>query len=155
MNELSSSYEELISSLTSLLSGESDSIALLSQFTAFVYHQLPELSWVGIYLLKDNQLVLGPFQGKPACYRIPLGKGVCGTSAKEQRTLVVDNVNDFPDHIACDAGSESEIVIPLKKDRRLIGVLDIDSYQPGRFSSQDKVGLEKLSEQLVLALNNR
>ncbi|WP_344432425.1 GAF domain-containing protein, partial [Amycolatopsis minnesotensis] len=102
----------------------------------------PDVNWVGFYLLKGNELVVGPFQGKPACVRIRMGEGVCGTAAEKQETLVVDDVEDFPGHIACDAASRSEIVIPLLREGQLIGVLDIDAPTPKRFDAQDREGLE-------------
>jgi GAF domain-containing protein len=109
-----------------------------------LYHALPDLNWTGFYLLKDGVLVLGPFQGKPACVRIEIGKGVCGTAAEQQQTILVDNVHDFPGHIACDSASNSEIVVPLISDGQLIGVLDLDSPSLGRFDDEDARGLNEL-----------
>jgi GAF domain-containing protein len=110
---------------------------------------LPDLNWAGFYLNKGADLVLGPFQGQPACVRIPIGKGVCGTAAKQRQTILVDNVHDFPGHIACDSASNSEIVVPLMKHERLLGVLDLDSPSLGRFDDDDARGLNELVEVLV------
>ena len=111
---------------------------------AVIYHGLPDLNWAGFYLMKDGELVLGPFQGKPACIRIPLGKGVCGTAAETRASQVVPDVHAFPGHIACDAASRSELVVPLVVGDRVIGVLDLDSPSPNRFDHQDREGCEKL-----------
>ncbi|HVQ38634.1 MAG TPA: GAF domain-containing protein, partial [Pyrinomonadaceae bacterium] len=113
-------------------------------FSSLLYHSLPDLNWVGFYLLKEGELVLGPFQGKPACVRIALGKGVCGTAAQQRQTILVDNVHEFPGHIACDSESNSEIVVPLIKDQQLIGVLDLDSPLVRRFDDADANGLNAL-----------
>lgn len=121
-------------------------------FPALLGHFLPDINWSGFYLYDGTELVLGPFQGLPACIRIPLGRGVCGTAAAEQRTLVVDDVHAFPGHIACDAASNSEIVIPLVKNGELIGVLDIDSPLKGRFDHEDRVFLEEFTAILVSSL---
>lgn len=142
-------YESLTSQLKGLLQNERDLIANAANAAALIYHLLPELNWVGFYFFKDGQLVLGPFQGKPACSPIPLGKGVCGTAAEELKTVLVQNVHEFPGHIACDGASNSEIVVPIVKQGRLIGVLDLDSPVVGRFDVQDQIGLEKLVEAFV------
>ena len=117
-------------------------IANLANAAALLYHTLPELNWAGFYMLEGDTLVLGPFQGKTACIRIPMGNGVCGTAAKKNETVVVPDVHRFPGHIACDCASNSEIVIPLRKDGQVIGVLDIDSPVFGRFTDADQKGLE-------------
>jgi len=138
-------YAELTRELQSLLSGETDLIANAANATSLIYHALPDLNWCGVYLLKAGELVVGPFQGKPACVRIALGKGVCGTAAAERKTIVVPDVHAFPGHIACDAASQSEIVIPLMADAGLFGVLDLDSPKLARFDDADRRGLEQLA----------
>lgn len=147
----STGYGELQKQLRALLHGERDSIANLANTAALLWHTLPDLNWAGFYRLVEGQLVLGPFQGKPACVRIPVGKGVCGTAAASQKTMLVPNVHEFPGHIACDAASNSEIVVPLVKDGQLVGVLDLDSPKPGRFDSADQTGLELLAADLIAA----
>ncbi len=142
-------YANLASQLRSLLAGERDFIANAANMSALLFHSLPELNWAGFYLHKDGALVLGPFQGKPACVRIEVGKGVCGTAAAQRQTILVDNVHDFPDHIACDSASNSEIVVPITKDDRLIGVLDLDSPSFARFTEEDARGLNELVEIFV------
>lgn len=121
----------------------------LSQFSALVYDQLPDVNWVGFYLLKDNELALGPYQGKPACMRIQIGRGVCGTSALKVECILVHDVDQFPGHITCDSASKSEIVIPLVKQEKLIGVLDVDSPSLKRFNDEDVKGLSLLVETLL------
>jgi len=143
-------YNTLSKQLDALLTGEADLVANLSNASALLNTFLSEINWVGFYLMKDGELVLGPFQGLPACVRIPVGRGVCGTAAAQKATLVVDDVHAFPGHIACDAASNSEIVIPLIKNNEVIGVLDIDSPIKNRFSEEDKNGLE----QFVITLLN-
>ena len=138
-------YSHLASQLRSLLEGERDFIANAANVSSLLYHALPDLNWAGFYLLKEGELVLGPFQGKPACVRIGMGKGVCGTAAQQRQTILVDNVHDFPGHIACDSESNSEIVLPLVKDGELLGVLDLDSPVLGRFNEQDARGLNELA----------
>ena len=138
-------YEELAAQLRALIEGEEDFIANAANFSALLFHTLPDLNWAGLYLLKGGELVLGPFQGRPACVRIPLGSGVCGKAAEARRTLVVENVHEFPGHIACDAASNSEVVVPLLKGDELLGVLDLDSPSPGRFDREDARGLEALA----------
>lgn len=138
-------YQSLEAQLGGLLAGESDIIANLANTAALLFHSLPDLNWAGFYLLKGEELVLGPFQGRPACVRIPLGRGVCGTAAKEQTTLRVADVEAFPGHIACDSASRSELVVPLiKSDGALLGVLDMDSPIPDRFNHDDEAGAQKL-----------
>lgn len=141
-------YRELAPQLLALLSGEPDLIANLANATAVIRDCVAAASWVGVYLLRGNQLVLGPFQGRVACVRIALGRGVCGTAARERRTIVVPDVDAFPGHIACDAGSKSEIVVPLLCAGRLVGVLDVDSYQPAAFDDVDAEGLGAAAELL-------
>jgi L-methionine (R)-S-oxide reductase len=137
-------YADLASQLKGLMAGESDLIANTANMAAVIYHGLPDLNWAGFYLMKDGELVLGPFQGKPACIRIPIGKGVCGTAAETRASQVVADVHDFPGHIACDAASRSELVVPLLTGDRALGVLDLDSPLPGRFDQQDREGCEML-----------
>jgi GAF domain-containing protein len=137
-------YNQLASQLSSLLAGERDLIANAANFSSLIFHSLPDLNWAGFYFVKDDELVLGPFQGKPACMRIKLGQGVCGTAAAKGVTTIVPNVYEFPGHIACDAASNSEIVVPLLKGERFIGVLDLDSPLQSRFDEDDAAGLEAL-----------
>lgn len=142
-------YRLLIQQLQALLEGEYNKIANLSNASALLNQFLSDVNWVGFYLMENGELVLGPFQGLPACIRIPLGKGVCGTSAKEQKTILVEDVHQFPGHIACDAASQSEIVIPIIKEGQLIGVLDIDSPSKSRFDHIDQLMLEEFVKALV------
>jgi len=144
-------YELVQKQLKALIEGEHNFIANLSNASALLNIFFTDINWVGFYLYEKetNQLVLGPFQGLPACIRIPLGKGVCGTSANKRETIVVDNVHEFPGHIACDAASNSEIVVPMVKDGELIGVLDIDSPLFNRFNETDKNGLEAFINTLL------
>lgn len=142
-------YNLLRKQLVALLDGESNKIANLSNAAALLNQFLDRINWVGFYLTDGDELVLGPFQGLPACVRIPFGKGVCGTSAQEKRTVRVEDVHLFPGHIACDAASQSEIVIPLIKDGIVIGVLDIDSPEKNRFDEIDHENLEKFVEDLL------
>jgi L-methionine (R)-S-oxide reductase len=139
-------YPELRAQLVNLLHDEPDSIANAANTAALLYHSLPDVNWVGFYFLKGGELVLGPFQGKPACVRIPLGKGVCGTAAERRQSIVVPDVDAFPGHIACDTASRSELVVPLVKNGELLGVLDLDSPTPARFDEDDRVGCESLVE---------
>lgn len=141
---LANQYRIVHDQLTALLEGEKNTIANLSNTAALLNQFLPNINWVGFYLLEEDELVLGPFQGLPACVRIPFGRGVCGTSLAQNKTIVVEDVHQFPGHIACDAASRSEIVIPLHKDGEIFGVLDIDSPITNRFSSIDQQGLETL-----------
>jgi len=142
-------YAELGQALEGLLAGERDGIANLANAAALLYATLPDLNWAGFYLARGAGLVVGPFQGKPACVRIALGQGVCGTAAAGRRTLIVPDVHAFPGHIACDAASNSEIVVPLLAGERLIGVMDLDSPRPGRFDAEDGRGLEAFAARLV------
>ncbi len=144
-------YAELETGLRALLAGEHDLIANAANLAALLYWSLPELNWVGFYLVEParGDLLLGPFQGKPACVRIPLGRGVCGTAAARRETVVVADVHAFPGHIACDSASNSEIVVPVLRGDRLIGVLDLDSPVPARFDGDDARGLERLVQVFV------
>lgn len=144
-------WDELLSQAQSLVAGEPDFIANAANLSSLLFHALPEVNWVGVYLLKEGELVVGPFQGKPACVRIPLGKGVCGTAAANRETVVVDDVHAFAGHIACDADSKSEIVVPLLRDGVLVGVLDVDSPIPARFDAAAKTGIEAVAAALVAA----
>ena len=146
-------YDQLASQLSSLLAGERDLIANAANLSALIFHSLPDLNWAGFYFTKDEELVLGPFQGKPACVRIPVGQGVCGTAAARRAITIVPNVHEFPGNIACDSASNSEIVIPLIKDEKFLGVLDLDSPVPGRFDETDAEGLHRLASLLIETLN--
>jgi GAF domain-containing protein len=138
-------YRLLAAQLESLLADERDFIANAAQFSAFLFTQLDDLNWAGFYLNRNEELVLGPFQGQIACVRIPFGKGVCGAAAKSRETQRVRDVHEFPGHIACDSASNSELVVPLVKEGRLIGVLDLDSPSLARFSEADQAGIEQLA----------
>jgi GAF domain-containing protein len=142
-------YLELAEELAALLAGESDKVANAANTAAAIYHSLPDLNWAGFYFLHGQELVLGPFQGKPACVRIAVGRGVCGTAAAERRSVLVTDVHAFPGHIACDADSRSELVVPLLRDGNVLGVLDLDSPTPGRFTETDRAGCEALAAILV------
>lgn len=142
-------YASLAEELVGLLTGERDFIANAANTAALLFDALPDINWAGFYFLRDGELVVGPFQGKPACVRIPLGKGVCGTAAANRKTVVVRDVHEFPGHIACDAASQSEIVVPLLRDDELLGVLDIDSPSVGRFDDADRRGIERLATLFV------
>src|SRR5579863_7068513 len=147
----SADYARLAQELEGLLAGERDLIANAANTAALLFAALPEVNWAGFYFLRNGALVVGPFQGKPACVRIALGRGVCGTAAAGRRTLVVADVQEFPGHIACDAASRAEIVVPLLRDGELFGVLDIDSPRRGRFDGADAAGLETLAALFVAA----
>lgn len=136
-------YPQILAQFKALLEGERDFIANMANSASLLFHLLKDVNWVGFYLYKEEQLVLGPFNGKPACVRIAIGKGVCGTTAAKGETIVVPDVHAFPGHIACDAASQSEIVVPMLKDGRLIGVLDIDSPVKNRFDVIDQQYLEE------------
>jgi len=142
-------YAEITGQVRALTEGERDLIANLANTASLLYHSMPDLNWVGFYLLKDGELVVGPFQGKPACVRIALGKGVCGTAAARRAPVIVENVHEFDGHIACDSASNSEIVLPLVRGNELIGVLDLDSPKFSRFDAQDQAGLEKVVAALL------
>lgn len=138
-------YEELARELDALLANETDAVANAANAAAAIYHTLPALNWAGFYFLRGEELIVGPFQGLPACVRIPLGRGVCGTAAAERRSILVPDVTAFPGHIACDVASRSELVVPLLRGDRVIGVLDLDSPQLARFDDNDKSGCETLA----------
>lgn len=137
-------YVRVAQHLEALLAGECDLIANAANTSALLFDALPDINWAGFYFVRGDELVVGPFQGRPACVRIPLGRGVCGAAAVERRTIVVPDVNAFPGHIACDAASRSEIVVPLVLGERVLGVLDIDSPRLARFDEVDARGLERL-----------
>jgi L-methionine (R)-S-oxide reductase len=137
-------YDELARQLAALIEGEPDLVANAANTAALIYHGLPELNWAGFYFARRQELVLGPFQGKPACLRIPWGEGVCGTAAARSATIVVADVHEFPGHIACDPESRSELVVPLIGNGRVLGVLDLDSPVADRFDEEDRAGCERL-----------
>lgn len=145
-------YGELLIQAGGLLHDEHDLMANAANFSALLYHSLPDLNWVGFYFMKDGELLVGPFQGKPACVHIALGKGVCGTAAQKRETQVVPDVNKFPGHIFCDGDSLSELVVPLIKGGTLLGVLDLDSPKLARFDQEDKKGLEALAKIFLKSL---
>ena len=146
-------YQDLATKLRSLLAGERDFIANAANLSSLLFYSLPDLNWAGFYLFQEGELILGPFQGRPACVRIAMGKGVCGTAARQRETVLVDNVHEFPGHIACDSASNSEIVVPLVKEDRLIGVLDLDSPSFARFDEEDARGLNELAGIFLRAPN--
>lgn len=145
-------YASVVAQTRALLEGERDAIANFANTASLLYHSLPDLNWVGFYLLKGGELVVGPFQGKPACVRIALGKGVCGTAAARRTTVIVKNVHEFDGHIACDSASNSEIVVPLVRGNELLGVLDLDSPKFERFDAEDQAGLEQVVAEVLKAL---
>lgn len=138
-------YAQLADQARALLTGERDRIANAANLSALVYNSLPDLNWAGFYFFDGTELVVGPFQGLPACVRIPLDRGVCGAAASSRRTQRVEDVEAFPGHIACDSASRSELVVPLELDGELLGVFDLDSPQPGRFDAEDQRGLEAVA----------
>lgn len=148
-------YATLAAQAEGLLAGERDPWANAANVAALVYALLPDLNWAGFYFLRGGELVVGPFQGLPACVRIAPGRGVCGSAAVARRTLVVEDVHAFPGHIACDAASRSEIVVPLLDGERLVGVLDLDSPLPARFDAADAAGLERIAARLSAACDWR
>jgi len=154
MNSKQQLYDRLATELSSLLGGERDLTANAANFTALIFHSLPELNWAGFYFARDGELVLGPFQGRPACVRIRIGQGVCGAGAAKCETVIVPDVHEFPGHIACDSASNSEIVVPLMKDSRLLGVLDLDSPVRSRFDQEDARGLEVLLKILLSSVTS-
>lgn len=145
-------YDTLIRQLEALIEGETNAVANMANASALLHQFLQDINWVGFYVTEGNELVLGPFQGLPACVRIPFGKGVCGTAAATKTTQLVPDVHQFPGHIACDAASNSEIVVPLIKNGEIIGVLDIDSPSKNRFDELDQTYLEKFVQSLVKSL---
>lgn len=142
-------YELLDRQAAGLLEQERDLIANAANLSAFLYHELPEVNWVGFYFVDEKGLLLGPFAGKPACVRLPEGKGVCGAAVREGRSLIVDDVHAFADHIVCDSASASELVVPLSKEGRIFGVLDIDSPAKARFSQRDREGIERIAARFL------
>ena len=143
-NDKHALYDELAEELAALLDGEPDLVANAANMAALIYHGLRDLNWAGFYFARDGELVLGPFQGKPACVRIAWGKGVCGSAASRGVSIVVPDVHEFPGHIACDAISRSELVVPLLSGGWVVGVLDLDSPRLARFDDADRVGCERL-----------
>ena len=145
-------YRDLASAMSGLVTGEPDPIANMANAAALIWETLPNLNWAGFYRNVGGELVLGPFQGRPACIRIAFGSGVCGTAARTKQVQRVDDVNAFPGHIACDSASASELVVPIVRDGALIGVLDLDSPTPGRFTEEDEAGCTALAEILARVL---
>ncbi|MBL0923593.1 MAG: GAF domain-containing protein [Sphingomonadaceae bacterium] len=139
-------YRELVQSADALTAGESDGVANMANVAALLWQSLPDVNWAGFYRMVERELVLGPFQGKAACIRIALGAGVCGTAAATGKTQLVEDVHAFPGHIACDAASASELVVPVKRDGNVIAVIDLDSPSPSRFDTDDAAGIEALAE---------
>ncbi len=148
-------YPLLSRQLDALTADEPDALANTANFVALLWQALPAINWLGTYVVRDTDLVLGPFQGKPACVRIPVGKGVCGTAVSERRSLRIENVDEFPGHIACDSASRSELVVPLVINDTVVGVLDIDSPHLSRFSSEDQAGIERLCRDYCALLESR
>ncbi|WP_394854220.1 GAF domain-containing protein [Sphingobium naphthae] len=138
-------YDDLLSAADALTAGEPDPVANMANLAALLWQFLPDLNWAGFYRMVDGELVLGPFQGKPACIRIPVGQGVCGAAAASRETQLVADVHAFPGHIACDAASASELVVPVVQDGALVGVIDLDSPRPARFDAEDAAGIERLA----------
>lgn len=145
-------YRDLASALEGLIAGEPDAIANMANASALIYETLPDVNWVGFYRNVGGELVLGPFQGRPACIRMSFDQGVCGAAAKSRQVQRVEDVNAFPGHIACDSASASEIVVPLIRDGEVLGVLDIDSPKKARFTAEDEAGVVRLAEILIRAL---
>lgn len=145
-------YRDLASALEGLVAGEPDAIANMANASALIYETLPDVNWVGFYRNVDGELVLGPFQGRPACIRMTFDQGVCGAAAKTRQVQRVEDVNAFPGHIACDSASKSEIVVPLIRDGEVLGVLDIDSPKNARFTAEDEAGVVKLAEIMLRAI---
>jgi L-methionine (R)-S-oxide reductase len=145
-------YRDIQGQLAGLLSGEGDAIANAANTSALLFQMMPDINWAGFYFLEtDEELLLGPFQGKPACVRIAVGRGVCGTAVEKAETILVEDVHEFPGHIACDAASRSELVVPLILDGEVFGVLDIDSPIPSRFDADDQAGIEGIVEIFIAA----
>ncbi len=138
-------HRELASQLETLLAGESDPIANAANTSALLFQMMPDLNWAGFYLMRGGELVLGPFQGKPACVRIPIGRGVCGAAVTRAQSMLVEDVHAFPGHIACDADSRSELVVPLIRDGLVLGVIDLDSPKVARFDAVDQAGIEHVA----------
>ncbi len=142
-------YRELAEAARALTADEPDAVANMANLSALIWQFVPRLNWAGFYRMVDGELVLGPFQGKPACIRIPLGKGVCGAAAQTGETQLVPDVHAFPGHIACDGASASELVVPVRRDGRVIAVIDLDSPDPARFDAEDAVGIEALAQAIA------
>lgn len=138
-------YRELAAQLEALLAGETDPVANAANTSALLFQMMPLLNWSGFYFMRGGELVLGPFQGKPACVRIPVGKGVCGAAVAQRKSMLVEDVHAFPGHIACDAASRSELVVPLHGRDGVIGVIDLDSPSPARFDADDQAGIERIA----------
>ncbi len=138
-------YKDLAAQLTALLGEERDPIANAANMSAFIFMSVPDLNWAGFYFMRDGELIVGPFQGKPACVRIAVGDGVCGAAVARRQSILVEDVHAFPGHIACDAGSRSELVVPLIRDGEILGVLDLDSPSLARFDAEDQAGMEALA----------
>jgi len=145
-------YRDLASALQGLIAGESDAVANMANAAALIWETLPDLNWVGFYRNVGGELVLGPFQGRPACIRIPFGSGVCGVAAHTRQVQRIDDVHAFPGHIACDSASNSELVVPIVRDGELVAVLDLDSPKTARFSEEDEAGCLRLAEVLTNAV---
>lgn len=145
-------YREMAEAARALTDGEPDAVANMANLSALIWQFVPRLNWAGFYRMIDGELVLGPFQGKAACLRIALGQGVCGAAAQSGETQLVPDVHAFPGHIACDAASASELVVPVKRDGKVIAVIDLDSPEPGRFDVEDAAGLERLAEVVAAAI---
>jgi L-methionine (R)-S-oxide reductase len=146
-------YDDIAQQLEGLFTGERDWLANAANMASLLFHSLPDLNWAGFYLMKDGELVLGPFQGKPACIRIAVGRGVCGAAVARKESVLVEDVDSFPGHIACDAASQSELVVPLLKNGEVLGVLDLDSPRKGRFDAVDQAGCERLAAIFLAASN--
>lgn len=145
-------YRDLVQQLRSLLEGERDPIANAANTSALLFEQMRDINWAGFYFLRNgNELIVGPFQGKPACVRIPVGRGVCGTAVERGQSILVEDVHAFPGHIACDAASRSELVVPLVRDGKVVGVLDLDSPIPARFDAEDLAGIEEVASIYIAA----
>lgn len=142
-------YSELLAAADALTAGEPDGVANMASVSALLWHSLPQVNWAGFYRAADRQLVLGPFAGKPACLRIPFGKGVCGVAAQQGETQLVEDVHAFPGHIACDQASRSELAVPVLRDGATIAVIDLDSPSPARFDAEDAAGIEALAALLA------
>jgi len=152
---VTTNYTLLTRQLEALLEDEADLLANSANLVGLLFAEIQHINWLGIYVLRGDELVLGPFQGRPACVRIPLGQGVCGTAAQQMESILVENVHDFDGHIACDPASISEVVVPLVSAGKVIGVLDVDSPRQGRFTAADQRGLELLCERFVQLLESR
>jgi GAF domain-containing protein len=145
-------YRALGRQVDALLDGEHDPIANAANISALLFQVMPDLNWAGFYFMREGELVLGPFQGKPACVRIAVGKGVCGTAVARRQAIVVEDVDAFPGHIACDSASRSELVVPLLRGDAIVGVIDLDSPAPGRFDADDRAGIEGVAQRYLLSI---